>query len=310
MLISLGGYYRSAVAGEVTLDSLIDSLGANLKLIVPPGLEYYGLDSKYLTYGGKMPVASDSDPVGMALDVSKKLDIGQELVTNGEFDTDLTGWVATDGPTIAWQSIGAMEITFSGGFGVIEPNSGGYFVPSGKTYVVSFDLVENNLTADRVDVRFTVGSGIDIRIIPSTPVGNYTFRDYASSDTLLQIKEQSVGAGDTIVVDNFSIKAIPGNHLTQPTSADRMLYRNDGTAEWMAVDDVDDKMTATVPASADYTVIVGKPTGAVVSYPVDLSGGVYTLAEDAWGVIVWEGDMPQDLKDDSIAYLDDLSGAA
>ena len=57
------------------------------------------LSTLYQDAAGTTPVTAVEQPVGLMLDRSRGLVLGSELVTNGTFDTDTTGWSNT--PTFA-----------------------------------------------------------------------------------------------------------------------------------------------------------------------------------------------------------------
>lgn len=64
---------------------------------------------------------------------------GVELVTNGTFDSDVSGWTGSSGSTLSWNS-GAMLITNA----PADPFGGGYqtiTTVAGKTYITRYDVV-------------------------------------------------------------------------------------------------------------------------------------------------------------------------
>ena len=90
---------------------------------------------------GTIPVTAVGQPVGLQLDKSKGLVLGPELVTNGTFDTDVSGWTNNlSGGTNTWVSPGAMRIESTVGGSV---RVSGIATP-GKYYQVRFDLLDTN----------------------------------------------------------------------------------------------------------------------------------------------------------------------
>ena len=100
------------------------------------------LTTLYQTSTGTTPVTADGQPVGLVLDKSRGLELGDELVTNGTFDTDSdwyndAGWSITNG-----------DATCSGGGRMFQP------IPLLEykriTVQVTFEIIE--ITAGKVVV--------------------------------------------------------------------------------------------------------------------------------------------------------------
>lgn len=192
------------------------------------------LDTMFTTSTGITNVASDGDPVGLALDKAQfgglsfaAFMAGQaELVINNNFDTVLTPWAGTNW---VWESDGAgggrvrhtpgatsnlyqAGILTIGAYYQITYTVGG--VTSGSVTPRSGQEAGNARSANSVFTDILVAGTVNLEFRPTTDFDGY--------------------------VDSISIKEIPGNHLTQSISASRPTYRTDGTYHWLEFDGVDD----------------------------------------------------------------------
>ena len=139
---------------------------------------------------------------------------GTELVTNGTFDTDLTGWTSLSNAT--WVS-GAINCA-GGGFKQVGVFTGA------KTVRLSFDQTVNSGTRSRVRIRNAGGSG-------DVAQNNYYYgtgpQSYEFSTTDGLSIWFSVEAGNDINFDNISVKEI--NPLSVSIQMDgRMTYADTG----------------------------------------------------------------------------------
>jgi len=151
---------------------------------------------------GTTPVTAVEQPVGLLLDKSQGLVLGPELVTNGDFSSP-SGWTLGTGAAIA-----GGVLSYSGG------TSGNTTQPtvnqSGKTYIVTFTVVSRS--AGSVRVRFAANAEGALQ----TAAGTYTLYTKSlsnNSDIIVETNGAFVGS-----IDNISVKELPGNHATQPTT--------------------------------------------------------------------------------------------
>ena len=156
---------------------------------------------------GTTPVTASGQPVGLMLDKSKGLVRGPELVTNGTFDNDLSGWVAG---AWVWEGGKAKLIGDGSTQTLIQPN---VFV-IGRWYEVTFGT---SFTGGSVGFQNSAGS-----IIASGSTG--TVRAIWVADTSTLALKRVFGTV-TGTIDNISVRELPGNHATQPTAASRPIYR-------------------------------------------------------------------------------------
>jgi hypothetical protein len=162
---------------------------------------------------GTTPVTAVEQPVGLILDKSKGLALGSELVTNGTFDTNTTGWTL-------WQtgilSVDNFRLKVENGAATI---SGAYqliTVVVGRTY--KFEGVKEAGTA--LSPRYYLGTSVGGTQYASNATSGQVF--IATSTTLVvTAATQSTVLGATAFYDNISVKELAGNHASQSTSASR-----------------------------------------------------------------------------------------
>jgi len=147
------------------------------------------------------------------LDKSQSLVRGPELVTNGDFASP-TGWTvgtnwSISGGQLVGSSVPAFTTTFQSTASLV----------AGKTYEITYDVV--TFTAGVVRVLFA--GGTQATGVSRASAGSFREVLVANSGNNL-IAIGSGSGGFTGVVDNLSIKEIPGNHATQATAASRPIY--------------------------------------------------------------------------------------
>jgi hypothetical protein len=156
---------------------------------------------------GTTPVTAVEQPVGLQLDLSKGLVLGPTLVTNGDFSS-ATGWTTTNGWSINGGNLNGVAATNSA-----SQNS---VTTAGVWYKVSFNY---NATLGNV-IRICNTSGIALISFTTSSgtSGSLTGYFFATGSTILI---EAANAPYTGTIDNFSIKALTGNHRFQSTSANR-----------------------------------------------------------------------------------------
>ena len=140
-------------------------------------------------------IANDSVDITSGLNV-----VGPELVTNGTFDTDTTGWTLTNDPDGGWVS-GAVQ--FGREPATIDALLAQLItVETGKLYEVSFDIVST--TGDFLSVRDGLGILLDLA---STTTGSFKTVHYAN-DTSFTLTFAHRTQGGSITLDNISVKQV------------------------------------------------------------------------------------------------------
>ena len=156
---------------------------------------------------GTTPATQHGDPVGLVLDRSQGLARGSEEVTNGDFSDGANDWTLDP----AFSVVGDTLVGTATG-GVTEAALQSVPTVNGDWYELTIDVasVVGN------DVLLNVGASFN-RSITSSGTFSYIFKSTAANSTLQLRFASSATAGDTISINSFSLKQIPGNHLRQPT---------------------------------------------------------------------------------------------
>lgn len=197
-------------------------------------------------------VSADTNPAGVAFEesrwggqtLSQVVSPQTELVTNGTFTTDTSGW-STVLSSLAVVS-GRMQVTATstGGRGVQS-----FAVVVGKAYRVLFDQ-ENGTQIAGFRAGTTAG-GSEYFAVSST--GSYS-RAFVATGTTLHLSAIPSGVG-TAFYDNISVKEIPGNHATQSTSSARPWYYTPGL---LRSDASDDNLLSTFVLGSSGNALVAK----------------------------------------------------
>ena len=135
---------------------------------------------------------------------------GSELITNGTFDTNVSGWTVTDTGTIVHQSDGTAKVTRGSSAEVVYQD---ITTVVGTTYEVSVDITDIGGSHGQVYVKSTYHSGsintnIGYSFYPGTYKGTFT-----ADTTTTRITLYAHPSGYTSY-DNVSVKAttIPDYH--------------------------------------------------------------------------------------------------
>jgi hypothetical protein len=184
------------------------------------------LSTLFQDSAGTTPVTTAGQPVGLMLDKSQGLTLGPELVTNGTFDSDLTGWTSVDGGAKT-QDSGAAVINITSGAGSF---AGGIrqtlSIQAGKAYEVKADLTKSGGTG-KIRLLFD-GAEYPYGGVSVNGSESISRIIVASSTSIVVELNALAGGGANNVIgrfDNISVKLLPGNHATQATSAARPTYQ-------------------------------------------------------------------------------------
>lgn len=209
-------------------------------------------------------------PVGMILDKRLGAVRGAELVVNGDFSAGTAGWGSINSPTF----------TVSAGQATIQNSAASQsgisqaILTAGKWYEVTLTRVAATGDSGRVSIGGTSAS---------LAAGGNRFIVLAATATFV-VGPNSATLGNSVTVDDISIKEIPGNHATQATAASRPTLRQDASGfYYLEFDGVDDSLaTASVDFSATdkMTVFAGlhKASDAAIGALVELTVNSTTTA--------------------------------
>lgn len=167
---------------------------------------------------------------------------GDELVTNGTFDTDASGWTATTGFVISEVSQEA-NVSYTTGSGLFYVGPFQTITTEvGKVYAVSFDVTALNGNLGRVRIESSLGGGQYINT-GSLNVGSYEYRFVATgTTTYVNLCVQSDVTSD-VTYDNISVKEVlfdrEGDPLTlylHPEGVPRIEYDADRNLKGLLIE--------------------------------------------------------------------------
>ena len=208
------------------------------------------LSTMFTDTAGATP-ATVGDPVALLLDKSQGLEVGPELVTNGDFSDGATGWSLGANTTI---SDGVASFNYTGFAGMLT--AVGASVVAERFYRISFDL----LSRSSGSIRPVLGN---TTISTNTSLGTKTF-SYVRPAASLTSGLSFIGSGNGFVgsITNVSVRELLGNHATQATAAARPTLTA-GTPSFLRSDLVDDAILWTASAGTDYTIARLNSAGVV-----------------------------------------------
>ncbi len=264
-------------SGVALIDAWINSQPWGVQNPIPglfalgePGVWYdpSDLTTLFQDAAGTTPVTTPAQPVGLVLDKSQGLVLGPELVTNGTFDTNTTGWEAVAG-TIAAVS-GRLRVSY----GTPNPFARqGVSCVIGQTYLLTGKYFGVSETT-RIYVGDSNTGANPQGIVDFTGDGSATVRFRATAATMWIIASgRSLTTGEFVEFDNISVKLLPGNHATQSTAASRPTYGvvpKGGRRNLLLATDTMATQSATVTAAAHTLSFTG--TGTVTLTGASIAG--------------------------------------
>lgn len=232
---------------------------------------------------GTTPVTAAGQPVGLMLDKSQGLVLGPELVTNGDFSAGLTGFTNS--------STGTGTVVASGGgallTGVDASNRATLGQPfatvAGKSYKVTYTA---SGVSGSIAAGLSVAPGYSFSITAKDAANGDNQFIFAAVGTTTYINFSSISSAASAIIDNISVKELPGNHASQPTAGKRpILGRHPfgGRRNLLNATDALATQSVTVTAAAHTLKFTGAGTvtlsGAHVAGP--LSAGTHTFTPSA-----------------------------
>ena len=192
---------------------------------------------------GTTPVTALGQPVGLALDKRLGLALGPEQVVNGTFTGGGTGWTNPDtAPSVTTFTGGVATMVAALGFALARLRQS-LTLPAG-TYEVSVRVASVSGTPGAALAVGNTSSGDTTYANWSLySAGGYTRKVTITGPTLGLAFTASNLVGGTIVIDDVSVKLLPGNHASQTTSASRPTLQQDSNGlYYLSFDGTDDGM--------------------------------------------------------------------
>jgi hypothetical protein len=181
-------------------------------------IERFPTATLYQDTAGTTPVTTTGQSVGLMLDKSKGLVLGPELVTNGTFDSDVSGWTQLGGGSFTWDASGGIACTDVAGADCNAQTN--ITTVSGKTYLAQWTV--RSATGGWL-FRIRNSTDYNFQSISAT-TGTYRAYFTASVTGTNTVNLLSSDTNKTVIFDNISVKELPGNHAVQATTANRPIY--------------------------------------------------------------------------------------
>jgi len=175
------------------------------------------LTTLYQDAAGTTPVTAVEQPVGLMLDKSKGLVLGPELVTNGTFASNLSGWTQSTPNYWTWVNGRAYHVN-STNYNEISQT----LTTFSKPVQIEFDY--ECLTASTTAQWFYINAAGVVKSyasdgIPRLAAGVGKMR-YVALDGIQKIGFSRYSQAE-FYIDNISVRELPGNHAFQTTSTKR-----------------------------------------------------------------------------------------
>jgi hypothetical protein len=232
----------------------------------------------YQDSAGATPGTAAEQPVGLRLDTRLGLVRGAEMVSNGAFTSGLTGWSAFGAGAALANPSGAMSIT-NGGAAEASAVLDGQTAVAGTWYEVTADVVSKTGGG----TGYVVLGSQNLPLNAATAGTKHGFV-YVVTGGGVRIAVGTNTNGDSITVDNVSIRPLPGNHATQSTSTSRatLSARVNKSSNANANPSVLTGVTSSLQAGATLTVVNDAAALAVAGLSgICTSGNVYKLDNTA-----------------------------
>ena len=198
------------------------------------------LSTMFQDAAGTVPVTGVGQTVGLVLDKSKGLALGNEVVLNGTFNANTNGWTAKNsqlsvinGKMAVYNPTGALD-------GQAEQRIETLLTPN-KLYKLSVTCSKDSTaTGWRVLVETNAVSLLNIANTVAKTIEVYFFAPAAGNAVTLRLRCDTLGG--TAYFDDVSVKEVKGNHAYQNQAAMRPLLQRNATtgAYYLAFDGSDD----------------------------------------------------------------------
>jgi len=195
------------------------------------------LSTLYQDAAGTIPVTAAEQPVGLMLDKSKGLVLGEERLLNSSFETS-DNWALDAGSNL---SIMNGQAVFSSTPAYKAFRQTGRLTV-GKWYKITIDIAEISLGL------------LYLPNLVDTVIATAGVKTYIAQAKFDYVFLMTSGAGSTAKVNSISVKELAGNHAYQTTSSMRPLLQN--SPRKIDYDGVDDKLITNLPAQLTGCTVV------------------------------------------------------
>jgi hypothetical protein len=226
-----------------TFNQLIKSLFAN-------GEQGFAYDPNDLStmFQGTVPVTAVGQPVGLILDKSKGLVLGDNIIKNGNFD-NLDFWLVTDivGVDVAGNKLTLTRYVDSDSVSQqLNTDIGGYY-----------EVEVSGIPTQTGNARVSFGPINSIISSQNTTVFSFSGKKsfiFKATTTTSYLLFGASSNGAVIEYSNISVKKVSGNHAYQTTSSMRPLLT--ASPQRLYYDTVDDKLITALPAQLTGCTVV------------------------------------------------------
>lgn len=215
-------------------------------------------------------------PVGRAYDKSQNVLVGPQLVQNGTFDTDISGWDIYNGA----------EASQSGGRGIVTADTTANQgitqqipIDAGNFYDISADAERLTTNASSMRVGLATGFGLSgifsyLTVSTTTPASNRRLV-YIPSTLYVTAVLLSPQVGAQGAVDNVSVKKVAGNHAVQADTNSRPVL-----AEQSGVPCLSGGAINWIASAGLYTIAYVGASGLVYLENQSLSGATNVMQSE------------------------------
>lgn len=233
------------------------------------------LSTMYQDAAGTIPVTASGQPVGLMLDKSKGVELGSNIIVNGDASQGLDNW-STSASTL--QALGdSFLLTASTQYGTAYNN---FAVDINKTYIVEVEIL-NNTAGNAVYLEAKPsGENLSYAIKRIASIGKHSliFSTTISDSARITITDSSTTPKGSVEFKVLSVREIKGNHAYQTVSASRPILQRNATtgAYYLAFDGTDDSL---VTNNIDFTS----------TDKMSLFAGIRKLSDTAVGIVAQFG---------------------
>jgi len=243
--------------------------------------------NNYLLSDGSTGLTAVDGVLGLDLDAMGAL--GPELVVNGGPFTATTGWNA-DAATL---SVVGSELLVTASAAGAQARQDFTLIP-GDTYKLTGTYRKSGTgTGGQLIVqRGAAGSWAAILYTTNETAGvnlNYSGYFVATGSDVSVCCRASGGLGAIANFSRVSLEQVTGIHLTQATTANKLILRKTGNVWWFDTTAGTKTLGATFPAGHESDIVIdAAKTGATVATAQNLTGA-YTINTDTCGRIILPG---------------------